>query len=39
VTIDGRDMLLAELARQFKLMTGRSMPAGEVAMALAGTEG
>jgi 3-dehydroquinate dehydratase / shikimate dehydrogenase len=38
VTIDGRDMLLVELARQFKLMTGRSMPAGEVAMALAGTE-
>jgi 3-dehydroquinate dehydratase/shikimate dehydrogenase len=38
VTIDGRDMLLAELSRQFKLMTGRSMPAGEVAMALAGTE-
>jgi 3-dehydroquinate dehydratase/shikimate dehydrogenase len=39
MTIDGRDMLLAELSRQFKLMTGRSMPAGEVAMALAGTEG
>jgi 3-dehydroquinate dehydratase/shikimate dehydrogenase len=39
VTADGRDMLLAELSRQFKLMTGRSMPAGEVAMALAGTEG
>jgi 3-dehydroquinate dehydratase / shikimate dehydrogenase len=39
VTLDGRDMLLAELSRQFKLMTGRSMPAGEVAMALAETEG
>jgi len=39
VAIDGRDMLLAELSRQFRLMTGRSMPAGEVAMALAGTEG
>jgi 3-dehydroquinate dehydratase/shikimate dehydrogenase len=39
VTIDGRDMLLAELSRQFQLMTGRSMPAAEVGAALARTEG
>lgn len=38
-TIDGRDMLLAELPRQFRLMTGRSMPAAEAGAALARTEG
>ncbi|HEU5159134.1 MAG TPA: type I 3-dehydroquinate dehydratase [Streptosporangiaceae bacterium] len=39
VTIDGKDMLLAELSRQFQLMTGRTMPTAKVAVALAGTEG
>jgi 3-dehydroquinate dehydratase/shikimate dehydrogenase len=39
VTIDGRDMLLAELPRQFRLMTGRSMPPAEAGAALARTEG
>jgi 3-dehydroquinate dehydratase/shikimate dehydrogenase len=39
VTIDGKDMLLTELARQFQLMTGRSMPVAEVAAALVPTEG
>jgi 3-dehydroquinate dehydratase/shikimate dehydrogenase len=39
LTLDGRDMLLVELARQFELMTDRSMPVDEVAAALALTEG
>ena len=28
VSIDGRDVLLAQVARQFQVMTGRTMPAG-----------
>jgi 3-dehydroquinate dehydratase/shikimate dehydrogenase len=34
VTVDGKEMLLAELARQFHLMTGRDMPVAEVSAAL-----
>jgi 3-dehydroquinate dehydratase/shikimate dehydrogenase len=34
VTIDGRDMLLAELSRRFHLLTGQQMPAAEVRAAL-----
>jgi 3-dehydroquinate dehydratase / shikimate dehydrogenase len=34
VTLDGRDMLVAELSRQFRLMTGHEMPIGEVRAAL-----
>ncbi|GAA3613695.1 hypothetical protein GCM10022419_118500 [Nonomuraea rosea] len=34
VTIDGRQLLLVELARQFRLMTGRRMPAADVRAAL-----
>ena len=35
VAIDGREVLLVEARRQFRMMTGRSMPAGE-AQALIG---
>lgn len=34
VTVDGREMLLAELSRQFRLMTGEEMPLAEVSSAL-----
>lgn len=34
VTVDGREMLLAELSRQFRLMTGEAMPVAEVSAAL-----
>jgi 3-dehydroquinate dehydratase/shikimate dehydrogenase len=34
VTVDGKEMLLAELSRQFRLMTGRGMPVAEVSAAL-----
>jgi 3-dehydroquinate dehydratase / shikimate dehydrogenase len=34
LTLDGRDMLLAELSRQFHLMTGHDMPIAEVRAAL-----
>jgi 3-dehydroquinate dehydratase / shikimate dehydrogenase len=34
VTVDGKEMLLAELSRQFRLMTGRDMPIAEVSAAL-----
>ncbi|HEX5119993.1 MAG TPA: type I 3-dehydroquinate dehydratase [Pseudonocardiaceae bacterium] len=34
VTVDGKEMLLAELSRQFHLMTGRDMPIAEVSAAL-----
>ena len=34
VTVDGTEMLLAELSRQFHLMTGRDMPVPEVSAAL-----
>jgi 3-dehydroquinate dehydratase/shikimate dehydrogenase len=35
VTIEGKEMLLAELSRQFRLMTGIPMPVTEVRAALA----
>jgi 3-dehydroquinate dehydratase / shikimate dehydrogenase len=34
VTVDGKEMLLAELSRQFGLMTGSRMPVAEVSAAL-----
>lgn len=34
VTVDGKEMLLAELSRQFRLMTGHDMPVAEVSAAL-----
>jgi 3-dehydroquinate dehydratase/shikimate dehydrogenase len=34
VTVDGKEMLLAELSRQFHLMTGHRMPVAEVSAAL-----
>lgn len=34
VTVDGKEMLLAELSRQFRLMTGENMPIAEVSAAL-----
>ncbi|HKN98571.1 MAG TPA: type I 3-dehydroquinate dehydratase [Pseudonocardiaceae bacterium] len=34
VTVNGKEMLLAELSRQFRLMTGRDMPVAEVSAAL-----
>jgi 3-dehydroquinate dehydratase/shikimate dehydrogenase len=34
VTVDGKEMLLAELSRQFHLMTGKYMPIAEVSAAL-----
>jgi 3-dehydroquinate dehydratase/shikimate dehydrogenase len=34
VTVNGMEMLLAELGRQFHLMTGRAMPVAEVSAAL-----
>lgn len=34
VTLDGRDMLVAELSRQFRLMTGHEMPTADVRAAL-----
>lgn len=34
VTVDGKEMLLAELSRQFHLMTGEDMPVAEVRFAL-----
>jgi len=34
VTVDGKEMLLAELSRQFHLMTGNTMPIAEVSAAL-----
>jgi 3-dehydroquinate dehydratase/shikimate dehydrogenase len=34
VTIDGKEMLLSELSRQFHLMTGHDMPVAEVSAAL-----
>jgi 3-dehydroquinate dehydratase/shikimate dehydrogenase len=34
VTVDGKEMLLAELSRQFHLMTGNHMPIAEVSAAL-----
>jgi 3-dehydroquinate dehydratase/shikimate dehydrogenase len=34
VTVDGKEMLLAELSRQFRLMTGNRMPVAEVSAAL-----
>ncbi|HEX5407144.1 MAG TPA: type I 3-dehydroquinate dehydratase [Pseudonocardiaceae bacterium] len=34
VTVDGKEMLLAELSRQFRLMTGQDMPVAEVSAAL-----
>jgi 3-dehydroquinate dehydratase/shikimate dehydrogenase len=34
VTVDGKEMLLAELSRQFRLMTGNDMPLTEVGAAL-----
>lgn len=39
MTIDGRQMLLVELARQFQQMTGRGLPAAEVRAALGLPEG
>lgn len=34
LTIDGNDMLLAEVPRQFRLMTGHRMPTAEISAAL-----
>jgi 3-dehydroquinate dehydratase/shikimate dehydrogenase len=34
LTINGSDMLLAEVPRQFRLMTGRRMPTAEISTAL-----
>lgn len=34
VTVNGKEMLLAELSRQFHLMTGRAMPVADVSAAL-----